>query len=248
VPAAAPGWRSGSRARCRAWRRRPPCPPRATSARACSARPAHRLRQLGAHGAGGEHLAGLRHLPTTVTPKPCAAPALRSVSDRRAALAEPEVVARPPRGARRGPCTSTPGDEVARPSARQGRVRSAPPPPRPAEPLQQRQLAGEWRQGGKCGLSGWKTSRGCGSNTMDAGRPGPGAAPRHGRSDQLPGGLGARRRSCRSPARHPGRGRDVHRAVDTDHRCRNFPAAPQQARYRFKIASRRLQEWVRADA
>ena len=40
--AAAPDWRWDSRGRCRAWRRRPRCPPRATSGRASRPRPRRR--------------------------------------------------------------------------------------------------------------------------------------------------------------------------------------------------------------
>ena len=74
--------RRDSRGRCRAWHHPPPCPPRATSGRACSAAPSHvALRQLGAHRAGGEHLAGLRHLRPPPSPRSHARPRpCRSVS------------------------------------------------------------------------------------------------------------------------------------------------------------------------
>ena len=181
------------------------------------------LAQLGADGARGEHLAGFRNLADD-------------------GHAEAQRVCQPAagfRGRRRGPCRSgnrsrpRPG---ARRAPRRARGRRSRPPTarrgphrRAARPRHRARTCSSsrsFRGSGvrrKCGLSGWKYSRGCGSNTTaPAGAPSLPASSCVALMQRLVAAMHAievadgERRAARGS-------RDVVRAVDDAHGARHRP-------------------------
>ena len=147
---------------------------------------------------------------TTVTPKPCAAPARRSVSGSpRTALAEAEVVA-DHHMAHAQPLHQHAVDEGLRRQPGQGGVEAHHHRHIEPERLQQRQLARQRRQA-EMRLVRLEELARMRLEHDGAGRPAAAAAPRRWPPRSAPGGRGARRRSCRSPARRRGPRQERHR-------------------------------------
>ena len=162
---------SESRGRCRAWRRRSPCRSHATNGPASRPRPAHRPAPA---RPGWRWMRTPRRLPPPGPP-----PSRRSHAPRRHGAASRGrrrgpcrngSRSRPPHAPRASSCTSTCAmnasaeSPASAASKRSTTARSSP----NASSSSSLRGSGVSR---KCGLSGWKNSRGCGSNSITPALP-----------------------------------------------------------------------------